>query len=78
MLCYLGTLYNILLGSLLHAVLFLVLHDFLFWVQEEKCIVINWGMTKAVVFLRCLTDAIFLLNILLQVLSWVLLGEKNS
>ncbi|XP_061952762.1 probable cyclic nucleotide-gated ion channel 20, chloroplastic isoform X2 [Populus nigra] len=34
--------------------------------QEEKCIVINWGMTKAVVFLRCLTDAIFLLNILLQ------------
>ncbi|KAG6745731.1 hypothetical protein POTOM_050234 [Populus tomentosa] len=66
MLCYLGTLYNILLGSLLHAVLFLVLHDFLFWVQEEKCIVINWEMTKAVVSLRCLTDAIFLLNILLQ------------
>ncbi|KAJ6868353.1 hypothetical protein NC651_033427 [Populus alba x Populus x berolinensis] len=34
--------------------------------QEEKCIVINWEMAKAVVFLRCLTDAIFLLNILLQ------------
>ncbi|KAF9667491.1 hypothetical protein SADUNF_Sadunf15G0028500 [Salix dunnii] len=34
--------------------------------QEEKCIVINWGMAKAIVFLRCLTDAIFLLNILLQ------------
>ncbi|XP_034917297.1 probable cyclic nucleotide-gated ion channel 20, chloroplastic [Populus alba] len=34
--------------------------------QEEKCIVINWEMIKAVVFLRCLTDAIFLLNILLQ------------
>ncbi|KAJ6874858.1 hypothetical protein NC652_034541 [Populus alba x Populus x berolinensis] len=34
--------------------------------KEEKCIVINWEMIKAVVFLRCLTDAIFLLNILLQ------------
>uniref|UniRef100_A0A6N2LLS4 Cyclic nucleotide-binding domain-containing protein n=1 Tax=Salix viminalis TaxID=40686 RepID=A0A6N2LLS4_SALVM len=34
--------------------------------QEEKCIVINWGMAKAIVFLRCLIDAIFLLNILLQ------------
>ena len=78
MLCYLGTLYNILLGSLLHAVLFLVLQDFLFRVQEEKCIVINREMAKAVVFLRCLTDAIFVLNILLQVRSWVLLGEKNS
>ncbi|KAJ6340458.1 hypothetical protein OIU77_008255 [Salix suchowensis] len=34
--------------------------------KEEKCIVINWGMAKAIVFLRCLIDAIFLLNILLQ------------
>ncbi|KAG5229729.1 cyclic nucleotide-gated ion channel family protein [Salix suchowensis] len=34
--------------------------------QEEKCIFIDWGMTKAVVFFRCLTDAIYLLNILLR------------
>ncbi|XP_011035549.1 PREDICTED: probable cyclic nucleotide-gated ion channel 20, chloroplastic isoform X2 [Populus euphratica] len=34
--------------------------------QEEKCIVIDWGMTKAVVSFRCLTDAIYLLNIFLQ------------
>ncbi|KAG6745733.1 hypothetical protein POTOM_050236 [Populus tomentosa] len=34
--------------------------------QKEKCIVIDWGMTKAVVFFRCLTDAIYLLNIFLQ------------
>ncbi|KAJ6969933.1 hypothetical protein NC653_034484 [Populus alba x Populus x berolinensis] len=34
--------------------------------QKEKCIVIDWGMTKAVVSFRCLTDAIYLLNIFLQ------------
>ncbi|XP_024442249.2 probable cyclic nucleotide-gated ion channel 20, chloroplastic isoform X2 [Populus trichocarpa] len=34
--------------------------------QDEKCIVIDWGMTKAVVSFRCLTDAIYLLNIFLQ------------
>uniref|UniRef100_A0A6N2LP50 Cyclic nucleotide-binding domain-containing protein n=1 Tax=Salix viminalis TaxID=40686 RepID=A0A6N2LP50_SALVM len=34
--------------------------------QEEKCIFIDWGMTKAVVSFRSLTDAIYLLNILLQ------------
>ncbi|KAJ6868354.1 hypothetical protein NC651_033428 [Populus alba x Populus x berolinensis] len=34
--------------------------------QKEKCIVIDWRMTKAVVFFRCLTDAIYLLNIFLQ------------
>ncbi|KAB5524273.1 hypothetical protein DKX38_022022 [Salix brachista] len=49
-----------------YVVLFLDLLDFLFSLQEEKCIVINWGMAKAIVFLRCLIDAIFLLNILLQ------------
>eukprot|EP00258_Populus_trichocarpa_P026231 XP_024442250.1 putative cyclic nucleotide-gated ion channel 19 isoform X3 [Populus trichocarpa] len=34
--------------------------------KDEKCIVIDWGMTKAVVSFRCLTDAIYLLNIFLQ------------
>ncbi|CAK7327920.1 unnamed protein product [Dovyalis caffra] len=35
--------------------------------EENKCIVIDWAMTKAVVVFRCLTDAIYLLNMLLQV-----------
>ncbi|KAL3570722.1 hypothetical protein D5086_027971, partial [Populus alba] len=34
--------------------------------QKENCIVIDWGMTKAVVSFRCLTDTIYLLNIFLQ------------
>uniref|UniRef100_A0A6N2K9W8 Ion transport domain-containing protein n=1 Tax=Salix viminalis TaxID=40686 RepID=A0A6N2K9W8_SALVM len=41
---------------------------FLLWVQQEnKCIAINWPMTKTVVVFRSLTDLIYLLNILLQV-----------
>ncbi|KAJ6375971.1 hypothetical protein OIU77_000858 [Salix suchowensis] len=40
---------------------------FLLWVQQEnKCIAINWPMTKTVVVFRSLTDLIYLLNILLQ------------
>ncbi|KAG5233817.1 cyclic nucleotide-gated ion channel family protein [Salix suchowensis] len=40
---------------------------FLLWVQQEnKCIVIDWPMTKTIVFFRSLTDLIYLLNILLQ------------
>ncbi|KAJ6764907.1 CYCLIC NUCLEOTIDE-GATED ION CHANNEL 20 CHLOROPLASTIC-RELATED [Salix koriyanagi] len=33
---------------------------------ENKCIVIDWPMTKTIVFFRSLTDLIYLLNILLQ------------
>ena len=66
MLCYLGILY---IFSLVHyfGLYCFWIYDFLFWVQDEKCIVIDWGMTKAVVSFRCLTDAIYLLNIFLQV-----------
>uniref|UniRef100_A0A6N2KA75 Cyclic nucleotide-binding domain-containing protein n=1 Tax=Salix viminalis TaxID=40686 RepID=A0A6N2KA75_SALVM len=34
--------------------------------RENKCIVIDWPMTKTIVFFRSLTDLIYLLNILLQ------------
>lgn len=34
--------------------------------QDNKCIVLNWPMTTALIVLRCLTDFIYLLHILLQ------------
>jgi len=35
--------------------------------QEKKCIVINWALTKVLVAVRSLYDFIHFLNILLQV-----------
>lgn len=35
--------------------------------QHNKCIVINWPMTTAIVVFRSMTDFMYLLNILLQV-----------
>ncbi|KAJ4838571.1 hypothetical protein Tsubulata_040250 [Turnera subulata] len=40
--------------------------------QDNKCIVIDWTMTKAIVVFRSLTDAVYLLNILLQQLEQIL------
>lgn len=37
------------------------------FIQENKCIVLNWPMTTAMIVLRSMTDFIYLLHILLQV-----------
>jgi len=49
------------------ACIFLELHYFHFWLQENNCIVIDWPLAKTIVVFRSLTDLIYLLNILLQV-----------
>lgn len=46
---------------------FFQVHFSTLWMQDHKCIVIDWPMTTTIVVFRSMTDIIYLLHMLLQV-----------
>nr|XP_009761447.1 PREDICTED: probable cyclic nucleotide-gated ion channel 20, chloroplastic isoform X2 [Nicotiana sylvestris] len=63
--------------SCLFAVFIDPLFFFLLYVQQgNKCIVLNWPMTTTIVILRSITDIVYLVHILLQIIILLVLPKS--